>query len=64
MEKGELESTGGRKAVLIGLKSDYRYALGVDISKVNYMNWSGFSILALREFTLYYQGTSKRLSTY
>ncbi len=32
MEKGELESTGGRKAVLIGLKSDYRYALGVDIT--------------------------------
>ena len=31
-EKGELESTGGRKAVLIGLKSDYRYALGVDIT--------------------------------
>lgn len=31
-EKGELESTGGRKAVLIGLKSDYRYALGIDIT--------------------------------
>lgn len=31
-EKGALESTGGRKAVLIGLKSDYRYALGVDIT--------------------------------
>lgn len=31
-EKGELESTGGRKAVLIGLKNDYRYALGVDIT--------------------------------
>lgn len=31
-EKGELESTGGRKAVLIGLKSDYRYALGVDLT--------------------------------
>lgn len=31
-EKGEMESTGGRKAVLIGLKKDYRYALGVDIT--------------------------------
>lgn len=31
-EKGELESTGGRKAVLIGLKKDYRYAIGVDIT--------------------------------
>lgn len=31
-EKGELESTGGRKAVLIGLKKDYRYAVGVDIT--------------------------------
>ena len=31
-EKGELESTGGRKAVLIGLKNDYRFALGVDIT--------------------------------
>lgn len=31
-EKGELESTGGRKAVLIGLKNDYRYAIGVDIT--------------------------------
>ena len=31
-EKGEMESTGGRKAVLIGLKNDYRYALGVDIT--------------------------------
>ena len=31
-ELGELESTGGRKAVLIGLKKDYRYALGVDIT--------------------------------
>lgn len=31
-EKGELESTGGRKAVVIGLKSDYRYAIGVDIT--------------------------------
>lgn len=31
-EKGELESTGGRKAVLIGLKNDYRYALGVNIT--------------------------------
>lgn len=31
-EKGELESTGGRKAALIGLQSDYRYALGVDIT--------------------------------
>lgn len=31
-EKGELESTGGRKAILIGLKKDYRYAIGVDIT--------------------------------
>lgn len=31
-EKGEMESTGGRKAVIIGLKKDYRYALGVDIT--------------------------------
>lgn len=31
-EKGEMESTGGRKAALIGLKNDYRYALGVDIT--------------------------------
>ena len=31
-EKGEMESTGGRKAVLIGLNSDYRYALGVDLT--------------------------------
>lgn len=29
-EKGELESTGGRKAVLIGLQKNYRYALGID----------------------------------
>lgn len=31
-EKGELESTGGRKAAIIGLKDNYRYALGVDIT--------------------------------
>lgn len=31
-EMGESESTGGRKAVLIGLKKDYRYALGVNIT--------------------------------
>ncbi len=31
-EKGELESTGGRKAVLIGLQKNYRYALGIDIT--------------------------------
>lgn len=31
-EKGEMESTGGRKAVEIGLVSDYRYALGMDIT--------------------------------
>ena len=31
-EMGESESTGGRKAVLIGLQKDYRYALGVNIT--------------------------------
>ena len=31
-EQGEMESTGGRKAVLIGLQKNYRYALGVDIT--------------------------------
>lgn len=31
-EKGEGESTGGRKAVRIGLHASYRYALGVDIT--------------------------------
>jgi len=31
-EKGEMESTGGRKAVEIGLAYDYRYALGMDIT--------------------------------
>lgn len=31
-EMGESESTGGRKAVLIGLKKDYRYALGINIT--------------------------------
>lgn len=31
-EKGEMESTGGRKAVEIGLAGDYRYALGMDIT--------------------------------
>lgn len=31
-ELGELESTGGRKAVLLGLKEDYRYAMGIDIT--------------------------------
>ncbi|MCM1220302.1 MAG: ROK family transcriptional regulator [Lachnospiraceae bacterium] len=32
IEKGERESTGGRKAVEIGLACDYRYALGMDIT--------------------------------
>lgn len=31
-ELGELESTGGRKAVLIGLQKDYRYAAGINIT--------------------------------
>lgn len=31
-EMGASESTGGRKAVLIGLKKDYKYALGVNIT--------------------------------
>lgn len=42
-EKGELESTGGRKAVLIGLKNDYRFALGVDITA----NHLGFVLVDL-----------------
>lgn len=31
-EKEKMESTGGRKAVVIGLNHNYRYALGVDIT--------------------------------
>lgn len=32
IEKGEFESTGGRKARSITVKEDYRYAVGVDIT--------------------------------
>ncbi|MDO5337808.1 MAG: ROK family protein [Eubacteriales bacterium] len=31
-EMGELESTGGRKARLVGLEPDYRYAIGANIT--------------------------------
>lgn len=31
-EVGELESTGGRKARVMGIRKDYRYAVGIDVT--------------------------------